>query len=144
MALSNAERQARYLQRLKDKAAAGGDGPLVSQLREAYQAQKREIEEDADIIGFEGEYTPAHFLIDVVEGEAPEVGYSALKPVFCALFDLPDDPWPGLTADDLVRMTKGRTKEARDRGIRTYSSGFELHWHEKLRAWMHRDWLERR
>lgn len=63
-------------------------------------------------------------------------------PIICRLLGLPADPWPGLTGEDLERMTKGRIREARRRGIYWFCN--HLDFAQKLDAARHRAWLERR
>jgi hypothetical protein len=56
--------------------------------------------------------------------------------------DLPADPWPGLTYDDLTRMIRGRPEaKTRDLPIR---EGGEVDLLTKIKAAAHRAWLEKK
>lgn len=134
MALSNAERQKRYRERRKTTPNTTPSA-WANQLTATYKRWKQEFERDGQ------DYSLLHFVGDLVEGE-----YEArdlLVPILCEMMGLARDPWPGLTANDVVRMTKRRKKrDVQERRINTWSESGELGAYDKLKAAQNKIWLE--
>ena len=133
MALSNAERQKRYRQKLKASAQHGWS----EELRNLYVLWKPDME------GEGREYSPLDFIADLVEGDIPEAR-DVLVPILCEMMGLSRDPWPGLTSDALAHLTKGMSRiEVKRRRINTWSlpSDAELDAYDKLKAAQSKPWM---
>lgn len=127
MALSNAERQRRHRERVKQRLE-GQLETLAADLR------KKCSEEAAD-----GGRSLEGQVVVALDG----YGADKFAPLILAALGLPADPWPGLTREELARMTKGRLPQAKMRGaVGRHRNNGELTALEKLRAARQREWLQ--
>jgi hypothetical protein len=121
----------------KPQPVAEPDTDTHQRHRKAVNAFYREMEADAAALG--ESYSRYVCALDLLD---PQLHFEVILPIILELLDLPTDPWPGLTYDDLKRMSKGRSKEARSRNILPHLGGrMEVDLVGKIRAAIHRDWL---
>lgn len=121
---------------LRTSADVDQKAALVCRLAAAIHEHVAEVNRDTEAQAGT-QFGVIDFLVDLRRGD----GYEEILPFLVEALGLPTDPWPGLTGDDLVRMTKGRIKEAGRKGIRTAGGAYELDLDDKLRATQHREWL---
>ncbi|KQO73450.1 hypothetical protein [Methylobacterium sp. Leaf89] len=139
MALTNAEKQQRHRTRVKERLAQAVNKVCAEEI----EAFRKDCEAERAAIA-DGNSMPEFgiddLLIDMLTNEA---GTDLHGPFLARAMGLPSDPWPDLTLDDLNRMTKGRTKEAKRLGIPTGGGGpYPASFLMKLQAAKHREWLE--
>lgn len=131
MALTNAERQARYRERLRAAARAGN----VDIHRAAVQSFLKAVEAEGP------GYSPYEAALEMLP--ADHDWRSTMAPIVLDLLSLPADPWPGMTYAALVTMIGRRKREASKRGLPTYDkTAMELSLEHKMLAALHRGWLE--
>jgi hypothetical protein len=113
-------------------------GRIKKHRAELQEAYRRWAAERADIDAPDSPYAYIHGLLDYDPGEV-------LADIVLALLDLPEDPWPGLTHDDMARMTKGkcnRDAPHRDLHQAAFGGAAEVDLITKILAAAHREWLE--
>ncbi|MRI56773.1 hypothetical protein D8770_22835 [Methylobacterium sp. DB1607] len=138
--MTNAEKQKLHRQRIKAKLKQADDKVCAEEIeafRKACDAEVKASRADPNL----ADYSLNDLLISMLEGDYT---VRELQGAFLArAMGLPDDPWPGLTSDDVLRMTKGRTREAKTFGFDYLPSGRDADFMTKLRAAKHRAWLEK-
>jgi hypothetical protein len=160
MALSNAERQKRFRERLRARASSSSP-PLLESIDLALQRIEKAfaaaialdpnaVEQDISPDNYIGHFSKvkaelrdaAILVLDMTDHE--DQAYKQAWDEVATSFGLPIDPWPDLTQGDLFSMIKGRAKEGCKRlGVkmiedRPYPASYSV----RMRAEENREWLE--